>query len=84
MSDSESENEQRLTLEDLEGSDTEMLSGDEDGPMDILTQQRVTINNEVNYTYLLPKLSRSPSEQGTATATTPRLRIPTCLILRIH
>lgn len=48
MSDSESENEQRLTLEDLEGSDTEMLSGDEDGPMDILTQQRVTINNEVN------------------------------------
>ncbi|KAF9098896.1 rRNA-processing protein and EBNA1-binding protein ebp2 [Mortierella sp. GBA35] len=46
MSDSESENEQRLTLEDLEGSDTEMLSGDEDGPMDIFTQQRVTINNE--------------------------------------
>ncbi|KAK3826881.1 MAG: eukaryotic rRNA processing [Linnemannia elongata] len=46
MSDSESENEQRLTLEDLEGSDAEMLSGDEDGPMDILTQQRVTINNE--------------------------------------
>ena len=54
MSDSESENEQRITLEDLEGSDTEMLSGDEDGPMDILTQQRVTINNEVIYTYLQP------------------------------
>ncbi|KAF9113824.1 rRNA-processing protein and EBNA1-binding protein ebp2 [Mortierella sp. AM989] len=46
MSDSDSEQEQRLTLEDLEGSDTEMLSGDEDGPMDILTTQRVTINNE--------------------------------------
>jgi hypothetical protein len=60
MSDSESENEQRLTLEDLEGSDTEMLSGDEDGPMDILTQQRVTINNEVNYTYLLPRAEQDP------------------------
>ncbi|KAG0367923.1 eukaryotic rRNA processing [Gamsiella multidivaricata] len=46
MSDSDSEQEQRLTLEDLEGSDTEMLSGDEDGPMDILTEQRVTVNNE--------------------------------------
>ncbi|KAG0310530.1 rRNA-processing protein and EBNA1-binding protein ebp2 [Dissophora globulifera] len=46
MSDSESEQEQRLTLEDLEGSDTEMLSNDEDGPIDILTEQRVTINNE--------------------------------------
>ncbi|KAF9923589.1 rRNA-processing protein and EBNA1-binding protein ebp2 [Linnemannia zychae] len=46
MSDSESENEQKFTLEDLEGSDVEMLSGDEDGPMDIMTQQRVTINNE--------------------------------------
>lgn len=49
MSDSDSEQEQRLTLEDLEGSDTEMLSGDEDGPIDILTEQRVTINNEVNH-----------------------------------
>ncbi|KAF9118548.1 rRNA-processing protein and EBNA1-binding protein ebp2 [Mortierella sp. 14UC] len=46
MSDSESENEQRLTLEDLEGSDTEMLSGDEDGPVDIVPEQRITINNE--------------------------------------
>ncbi|KAG0266987.1 hypothetical protein BGZ95_002952, partial [Linnemannia exigua] len=46
MSDSESDNEQRLTLEDLEGSDTEMLSGDEDGPIDIVPEQRITINNE--------------------------------------
>ncbi|KAF8941488.1 putative rRNA-processing protein ebp2 [Dissophora ornata] len=46
MSDSDSEQEQRLTLEDLEGSDAEMLSNDEDGPIDILTEQRVTINNE--------------------------------------
>ncbi|KAF9282260.1 rRNA-processing protein and EBNA1-binding protein ebp2 [Mortierella alpina] len=46
MSDSESEQEQRLTLEDLEGSDAEMLSADEDGPIDILTKQKVTINNE--------------------------------------
>jgi len=61
MSDSESENEQRLTLEYLEGSDTEMLSGDEDGPMDILTQQRVTINNEVNTLYLLSGSSRAHS-----------------------
>ena len=48
MSDSESEHEQRLTLEDLEGSDTEVLSADEDGPIDIITKQKVTINNEVN------------------------------------
>ncbi|KAF9364913.1 rRNA-processing protein and EBNA1-binding protein ebp2 [Mortierella sp. NVP85] len=46
MSDSDSEQEQMVTLEDLEGSDTEMISGDEDGPVDILTEQRVTINNE--------------------------------------
>ncbi|CAO3571633.1 unnamed protein product [Mortierella alpina] len=46
MSDSESEQEQRLTLEDLEGSDADMLSADEDGPIDILTKQKVTINNE--------------------------------------
>ncbi|KAF9178183.1 rRNA-processing protein and EBNA1-binding protein ebp2 [Haplosporangium sp. Z 767] len=46
MSDSDSEHEQTLTLEDLEGSDAEMLSADEDGPIDILTKQRVTINNE--------------------------------------
>ncbi|KAK3844035.1 MAG: putative rRNA-processing protein ebp2 [Linnemannia gamsii] len=46
MSDSESDNEQRLTLEDLEGSDTEMISGDEDGPIDIVPEQRITINNE--------------------------------------
>lgn len=48
MSDSDSEQEQMVTLEDLEGSDTEMISGDEDDPVDILTEQRVTINNEVN------------------------------------
>lgn len=47
MSDSDSEHEQQLTLEDLEGSDTEMISGDEDGPADIFTKQRVTVNNEV-------------------------------------
>ncbi|KAG0244873.1 eukaryotic rRNA processing [Mortierella sp. GBAus27b] len=46
MSDSDSEQEQRVTLEDLEGSDAEMLSGDEDGSTDIFTEQRVTINNE--------------------------------------
>ncbi|KAF9998115.1 rRNA-processing protein and EBNA1-binding protein ebp2 [Entomortierella chlamydospora] len=46
MSDSDSEQEQRLTLEDLEYSDAEMLSGDEDDPMDIFTTQKVTINNE--------------------------------------
>ncbi|KAI1315419.1 rRNA-processing protein and EBNA1-binding protein ebp2 [Mortierella claussenii] len=46
MSDSDSEHEQRLTLEDLEGSDAEVLSDDEEGPMDIVTTQRVTINNE--------------------------------------
>ncbi|GJJ73596.1 rRNA-processing protein EBP2 [Entomortierella parvispora] len=46
MSDSDSEHEQQLTLEDLEGSDTEMLSGDEDGPVDIFTKQKVTVNNE--------------------------------------
>ncbi|KAF9175906.1 rRNA-processing protein and EBNA1-binding protein ebp2 [Mortierella sp. AD011] len=46
MSDSDSEQEQRLTLEDLEGSDAEMLSGEEDDSFDILTTQRVTINNE--------------------------------------
>ncbi|KAG0364872.1 eukaryotic rRNA processing [Gamsiella multidivaricata] len=46
MSDSESEQEQQLTLEDLEGSDAEMISDGEDGSIDILTEQRVTINNE--------------------------------------
>ncbi|KAF9429473.1 rRNA-processing protein and EBNA1-binding protein ebp2 [Entomortierella beljakovae] len=46
MSDSDSEQEQRLTLEDLEGSDAEMLSGDEEDSTDIFTTQRVTINNE--------------------------------------
>ncbi|KAF9173874.1 rRNA-processing protein and EBNA1-binding protein ebp2 [Mortierella sp. AD011] len=45
MSDSDSEQEQRLTLEDLEYSDAEMLSGDDD-PTDIFTTQKVTINNE--------------------------------------
>ncbi|KAG0006523.1 rRNA-processing protein and EBNA1-binding protein ebp2 [Modicella reniformis] len=46
MSDSDSEQEQGLTLEDLEGSDAEMLSNDEEDPIDIFTEQRVTINNE--------------------------------------
>ncbi|KAG0057506.1 rRNA-processing protein and EBNA1-binding protein ebp2 [Gryganskiella cystojenkinii] len=46
MSDSDSEHEQTLTLEDLEGSDTEMLSGEEDGSTDIYTTQKVTVNNE--------------------------------------
>ncbi|KAF9113808.1 rRNA-processing protein and EBNA1-binding protein ebp2 [Mortierella sp. AM989] len=45
MSDSDSEQEQRVTLEDLEGSDAEMLSGEDDST-DIFTTQRVTINNE--------------------------------------
>ncbi|KAF9160116.1 rRNA-processing protein and EBNA1-binding protein ebp2 [Actinomortierella ambigua] len=45
MSDSE-HSEQEFTLEDLEGSDVEMISEDEENPIDIVPQQRVTINNE--------------------------------------
>ncbi|KAF8941490.1 hypothetical protein BGZ58_007857 [Dissophora ornata] len=58
MSDSDSEQEQRLTLEDLEGSNAEMLSNDENGPIDILTGQRVAINKEHSITLssLAPRL----------------------------
>ncbi|KAF9978126.1 rRNA-processing protein and EBNA1-binding protein ebp2 [Actinomortierella ambigua] len=46
MSSDSEHSEQEFTLEDLEGSDIEMISEDEENPIDIVPQQRVTVNNE--------------------------------------
>ncbi|KAG0242206.1 rRNA-processing protein and EBNA1-binding protein ebp2 [Actinomortierella wolfii] len=46
MSSDSEHSEKEFTLEDLEGSDVEMISEDEENPIDIVPQQRVTVNNE--------------------------------------